>query len=70
MDGLGNALGQAFGCLITIIVVLGIGLLGFAGYSFFKDDSIKSKHPIKPRLELVIENNKVDTLYVYEKPKS
>lgn len=68
MDGLGNALGQAFGCLITIIVVLAVGFIGFTGYYFLKDDSIKTTRPIKPQIELVIKNNKVDTLYVYRKP--
>jgi hypothetical protein len=68
MDGIGNALGQMFGCLIIIIVVLGIAVLGFGGYTVFKDDAIKSDHPIKPQIELVVKNNKVDTLYVYRKP--
>jgi hypothetical protein len=68
MDGLGNALGQMFGCLIAIIVVLAIGVIGTMCYYFFNDDSIKSDKPIKPQIELVIKNNKVDTLYVYRKP--
>jgi hypothetical protein len=68
MDGLGNALGQMFGCLITIAAVSVIGCIGFTGYYFFKDDTITSEHPIKPQIELVIKNNKVDTLYVYRKP--
>jgi hypothetical protein len=29
------------------------------------DDSIKSLTPIKPEIELFIENNQVDTLYIY-----
>jgi hypothetical protein len=68
MDGIGNALGQMFGCLIAIIAVLAVGFIGFTGYYFFKDDSIKSEKPIKPKIELVVKNNKVDTLYVYRKP--
>ena len=68
MDGLGNALGQMFGCLIAIIVVLVTGFLGTICYYFFNDDAIKTNHPIKPQIELVIKNNKVDTLYVYRKP--
>ena len=68
MDGLGNALGQMFGCLIAIIVLLVIGFIGTMCYYFFNDDAIKTNHPIKPQIELVIKNNKVDTLYVYRKP--
>jgi hypothetical protein len=33
---------------------------------YFMFDGIKSKTLIKPKIELVIENNKIDTLYVYE----
>jgi len=68
MDGIGNALGQMFGCLIAIIVVLVTGFLGTVCYYLFDDDAIKTNHPIKPQIELVIKNNKVDTLYVYRKP--
>ena len=64
----GSGLAEAFGCLITIIVILAIGLIGFTGYSFFKDDSIISEHIIKPEIQLVIKDNKIDTLYVYRKP--
>ncbi len=35
----------------------------------FIDDAIKVNEPLKPiRIELVVENNKIDTLYVYELP--
>jgi hypothetical protein len=33
---------------------------------FFIFDGIKSETPIEPKIELVIKDNKVDTLYVYE----
>jgi hypothetical protein len=54
--------------LVGIGVAIGLFLWGlFALYDyFFIFDGIKSDKPIKPRIELVIENNKVDTLYVYE----
>ena len=68
MDGIGNALGQMFGCLIAIIVILAIGFIGSTCYYFFGDGAIKTTRPIKPQIELVIKNNKVDTLYVYRKP--
>lgn len=69
MDGsIGKGLGQVFGCLITSIIVLFIGCVGFGMYAFFRDDSIKSEHPIKPQIELVIKDNEIDTLYVYKKP--
>ena len=33
------------------------------------DESIKSNKPIKPEIQLVIKNNKVDTLYIYKNPE-
>lgn len=32
------------------------------------DDSIRTDKPIKPELELIIKDNKVDTVYVYRQP--
>ena len=32
------------------------------------DETIRSTQPIIPEIELVIENNIVDTIYVYRKP--
>jgi hypothetical protein len=47
-----------------------IGLCLWGGYAlidhFFIDHRLKSDHVITPTIELVIEENKVDTLYVYE----
>ena len=68
MDSIGKGLGEVFGCLITITIAAIIGCIAFVCYYFFSDDSIKSEHPIKPKIELVIKDNKVDTLYVYRKP--
>lgn len=33
------------------------------------DRPIKSQTPIQPRLEITVENNQVDTMYVYEIPE-
>lgn len=55
--------------LIFVGLFIGLtiwGIFGLIDY-FFIFDGIKSKTPITPKIELVIENNKVDTLYVYEK---
>lgn len=58
-----NDLGSA----IVTLVVLGM-LFVFTiwlGVWFFTDTEIKSKTIIKPKIELEINNNKVDTIYVY-----
>lgn len=65
MEGFGKGLAEAFGFLLTIIAILAVG---FTANYFVKDDDITSEHPIKPQIELVIKDNKVDTLYVYRKP--
>jgi hypothetical protein len=64
----GSGLSEVFGWMVTLIIILFIGVIGFGGYTFFKDDAIKSKHLIKPEIQLIIKDNKVDTLYVYRKP--
>ena len=61
--------------LIAAIVMLAIffGLLIVGGYAIIDkyavDHSIKSHTLIKPEIKLVIEDNKVDTIYVYKQPK-
>ncbi len=35
---------------------------------FLIDHSIKSNHIIIPKKELIIKNNKVDTVYIYPRP--
>lgn len=63
-DGIGTAL-----AIFVVFCCLVVAGLMTAGYFIFKGDgSIKSDHPIKPAIELVIKDNKVDTLYVYKKP--
>lgn len=51
---------------MTIGIIIGLCLLFAIFDYYFIFDGIKSKTPIIPKIELVIENNKVDTLYVYE----
>ena len=68
MDGIGA---HIFSGLLTIgLVILGIAVLLTGGVTWFfsSSDSIKSDRPIKPEIELVIKDNRVDTLYVYKKP--
>ena len=50
---------------LTVIVFMIIGLIDLV----FIPEKIKSTSPIVPTIELVIEDNQVDTLYVYTQPK-
>lgn len=52
---------------VFILGALVVGLI-WGAIEFFGDDSIRSDRPITPRLELVVEDNVVDTVYVYERP--
>lgn len=63
--------GEGFGTALIIMIVICGGLF----YGIFRglehwitDGSIRSEKPIKPRIELVIRNNRVDTIYVYKNP--
>jgi len=63
-DGIGTAI-----AILVVFAGLAVAGLMTAGYFLFRGDgSIKSDRPIKPAIELVIKDNKVDTIYVYRKP--
>lgn len=47
--------------LLTLTIMLGSILL-------LKKNEIKSTKPIQPQIEIIVEDNKVDTIYVYSKP--
>ena len=47
-----------------ISIVLGVMFL----IQLFRGETIKSKTPIKPQIELVTDGKKVDTIYIYKLP--
>jgi len=58
-----NDLGSA---IVTLVVLGMLFVLSiWVGVWFFTDTEIRSKTIIKPIIELEINNNKVDTIYVY-----
>ena len=63
-----------FGKMLGLFFVMGVifGLIVFGAYLLVDwlwiDDSIKSTTIITPKIELVIKNNVIDTVYVYKKP--
>lgn len=64
-------MGNTDGFIETLIgfgVLIGLCVWGlFSVYDYyFVFDGIKSKTKIIPKIELIIENGKVDTLYIYE----
>ena len=58
------------GDVVTPLVILGMLIVGIIWgiTAWASDDSIKSNRPITPEIKLVIENNQVDTIYVYRRP--
>jgi hypothetical protein len=67
MGGVGDGIGEAFVALF-ILGMLIVGLI-WSAVSIFSKDEIRSTIQIKPRIELVINDNKVDTVYVYSNSK-
>jgi hypothetical protein len=63
-----------FDRFFTALVVVGlfIGLAVWGAWELidwiFIDDAIRTTSPMVPEIELIIKDNKVDTLYVYRKP--
>lgn len=70
MDGrMFDELGTVLTILFTGFCLFIISLICMGCYFIFHKPVIKSETKIQPKIELVIKDNKVDTLYVYEKPK-
>lgn len=67
MEGIGQGIGAAIITLCIICV-----LIFWAGYELvdwiFISEDIRVEQPIKPEIELIIKDNKVDTIYVYRHP--
>ena len=63
-----------FDGVFTALVVGGlfIGLVLWGAWELidliFIDDAIKTTSPMVPEIELIVKDNKVDTLYVYRQP--
>ena len=65
MEGIGKGLGQAILVFCLLSAILAAAIVGGIVW-FLDDDSIRSHHPLTPRLELVIDSGRVDTMYVYK----
>jgi hypothetical protein len=68
MDGIGQGIGQAFFAVGIFCAVLAAIIMG-AIWFFVSSDEIKSEKRIEPKIELIIKDNKVDTLFIYKEPK-
>lgn len=54
--------------VIVAIVALGIGFSIKWGYdSITEKEGIESNHRIEPILKLTVDDNKIDTIYIYKK---
>ena len=67
MDAIVKILNGLVGLVITFFVIV-ILLCVWLFHVFFSKTEIRSTNLIQPQIELVIENNKVDTIYVYVEP--
>ena len=62
MENLGSAI--VFLCVVSVLLFFGGYLL--VDYLFI-EDAIRSTKIIIPKIELVVENNVIDTIYIYSK---
>lgn len=62
----GEGLQEAFGCLIAVAVISVVGFLFLLVFNLFSAEEIESKEIIVPKIKLEINDNKVDTIYVYK----
>ncbi len=56
--------------LIWMGVVIGVVIVGILWviFSLFSSSDIVTDKPLTPELKITVENNKIDTLYIYKKP--
>lgn len=66
-----NEFTRVFVFLISMAFLLGgfIVLMLWVIISWITPDGVRSDKPIKPKIELVLKNNKVDTIYIYKDEK-
>ncbi len=63
---MGNAIGEAIGCLLWIAGIAVAFVIGLTIYIWLNSEPVvRSTHPIQPSIELEVNNNQVDTIYVY-----
>lgn len=68
---IGKNLGYIFGGVINLFLtffVVSLILAIMFIVQLFKDKEIKSKTLITPKIELVTDGEKVDTIYIYKQP--
>lgn len=63
LNGLASGL-ITIGILIVVVIWGGWEIIDY----FFIDDAIKVTEPIIPDIEIIVNDNVVDTLYVYRQP--
>lgn len=69
MSYYGKNIGKMLSAIFIACAIGGAILVGFVWFiiEMATTSSIKSKTLIKPDIELVIDNNQVDTFYIYKK---
>lgn len=63
----GDAIDGALNLMCLVVGALAVGAV-WGGVELLTDDDIRVREPLTPRIELVVEDNVVDTVYVYERP--
>ena len=58
-----------FAKILAFVTVIAFVAVLYIIFTFNSRNVIKVNKPITPEIELIIKDNKVDTLYIYKKPK-
>lgn len=56
-------------CILAYVTIILFVILSHVDYHIGSVTPIRSKQVIKPKIEILIDGNKVDTTYIYEKVK-
>ena len=66
MSYLGENIMGGFVIVGVFVAIIAIAITGILFLFFGNDDTLISNQEIKPRIELKLNNNQLDTLFVYE----
>lgn len=65
-SGMFKGLGELIIGLFVVALLSVLSLIGLGVYFLFAPDKVVSERPITPELKITVENNRIDTLYIYE----
>jgi hypothetical protein len=59
-------LASLLGCIGVVMVILMVSLIIFTGYTLIHGSVKESKTIINPKINIIIDGEAIDTIYIYE----